>query len=278
MKAMVLAAPGRPLALEERPDPQPGPGEIRVRVEACAVCRTDLHVVDGELARTAAADRPRPRDRRHRRRARRRRDGAGASASASAFRGSATPAATAPTAARTREPLRRAGLHRLQARRRLRHPRRRRRRATPCRSTAVDDPVAAAPLLCAGLIGWRSLQVAGDGAAHRPLRLRRRRPHRRPGLPLAGPRGLCLHAAGDAAAQAHSRLARRAWAGGSDERRPSRSTRPSSSRRSARWCRRRLRAVRKGGRVVCGGIHMSDIPSSPIACCGRSGSSSRSPI
>src|SRR4051812_45461255 len=49
MKAMVLRAIGQPLALEERPDPTPGPGEIRLRVEACAVCRTDLHVVDGEL-------------------------------------------------------------------------------------------------------------------------------------------------------------------------------------------------------------------------------------
>src|SRR5689334_13302531 len=50
MRAMVLEAPGRPLALVERADPQPGPGEVRLRVEACAVCRTDLHVVDGELA------------------------------------------------------------------------------------------------------------------------------------------------------------------------------------------------------------------------------------
>ena len=49
MHAMVLAAPGLPLEWTERPDPQPGPGELRLRVEACAVCRTDLHVVDGEL-------------------------------------------------------------------------------------------------------------------------------------------------------------------------------------------------------------------------------------
>jgi propanol-preferring alcohol dehydrogenase len=49
MQAMVLEAPGRPLVLRERADPQPGPGEIRVRVSACGVCRTDLHVVDGDL-------------------------------------------------------------------------------------------------------------------------------------------------------------------------------------------------------------------------------------
>src|SRR5450755_687434 len=49
MRAMVLHAPHQPLCMEARPDPEPGPGEIVIRVEACAVCRTDLHVVDGEL-------------------------------------------------------------------------------------------------------------------------------------------------------------------------------------------------------------------------------------
>ncbi|TGV94075.1 alcohol dehydrogenase, partial [Mesorhizobium sp. M2E.F.Ca.ET.154.01.1.1] len=47
MKAMVLEKSGTPLHLVARPDPMPGPGEIRLKVEACAVCRTDLHVVDG---------------------------------------------------------------------------------------------------------------------------------------------------------------------------------------------------------------------------------------
>lgn len=49
MKAMVLRQSGRALCHEERDLPSPGPGQVRVRVEACAVCRTDLHVVDGEL-------------------------------------------------------------------------------------------------------------------------------------------------------------------------------------------------------------------------------------
>src|ERR1700688_456371 len=49
MHAMVLRARGAPLVLEERPDPVPGAGEMRIRVEACAVCRTDLHLIDGEL-------------------------------------------------------------------------------------------------------------------------------------------------------------------------------------------------------------------------------------
>ncbi|KON80698.1 alcohol dehydrogenase catalytic domain-containing protein [Azoarcus sp. PA01] len=49
MRAMVLDAPGTPLRLAELPVPQPGAGEILLRVEACGVCRTDLHLVDGEL-------------------------------------------------------------------------------------------------------------------------------------------------------------------------------------------------------------------------------------
>ena len=49
MKAMVLTQPGHPLELEERPVPDPGPGEVLIKVQACAVCRTDLHVIDGDL-------------------------------------------------------------------------------------------------------------------------------------------------------------------------------------------------------------------------------------
>src|SRR5260370_25589456 len=49
MRAMVLSAPRAPLQLQERQDPLPGDGEIRVKVSACGVCRTDLHVVDAEL-------------------------------------------------------------------------------------------------------------------------------------------------------------------------------------------------------------------------------------
>lgn len=49
MGAMVLAAPRQPLALRELPMPEPASGEVLIRVEACGVCRTDLHLVDGEL-------------------------------------------------------------------------------------------------------------------------------------------------------------------------------------------------------------------------------------
>ena len=51
LRAMVFRGTGRALALEERPIPEPGPGEVLVRVVACGVCRTDLHVVDGARAR-----------------------------------------------------------------------------------------------------------------------------------------------------------------------------------------------------------------------------------
>ncbi len=49
MKAMILEAAGRPLKMIEREVPQPGPGQVLVSIDACAVCRTDLHVVDGDL-------------------------------------------------------------------------------------------------------------------------------------------------------------------------------------------------------------------------------------
>ena len=49
MRAMVLDGPGQPLRLEERPVPVPGAGEVQIQVQACAVCRTDLHIVDGDL-------------------------------------------------------------------------------------------------------------------------------------------------------------------------------------------------------------------------------------
>ena len=67
MRAMVLRRPGEPLVLEERPAPEPGPHDLRLRVEACGVCRTDLHVVDGELPHPKLPDRAGPRNRRPRR-------------------------------------------------------------------------------------------------------------------------------------------------------------------------------------------------------------------
>ena len=140
----------------------PGPGQVLVRVKACAVCRTDLHVVDGELPHPklplipgheivgeVVGLRPRPSPVR-------------ASASGSASRGSATPAAPAPTAARGRENLCDApgftgytldgGYAELAVA-----------DAAYCFPLPDRyDDAQAAPLLCAGLIGWRTLRMAGD--------------------------------------------------------------------------------------------------------------------
>ena len=60
MRAMVLNRIGAPLEAIERPDPLPGPGEIRLKISACGVCRTDLHVVDGDLPDPPSADHSRP--------------------------------------------------------------------------------------------------------------------------------------------------------------------------------------------------------------------------
>ena len=126
------------------------------------------------------------------------------------------------------------------------------------------DDVSIAPLLCAGLIGWRSLVMAGDAEAARHLWLRRGRAHRRPGRALAGPLGLRLHP-----------IRRRRGAGfcppagrGMGRRlRTSCLTTPLDAAiiyaPAGELVPAALRAVRKGGRVVCAGIHMSDIPSFP---------------
>ena len=99
MKMMVLHEIGKPLTLEERPLPRPGSGEVLVRVEACAVCRTDLHVVDGELPNPKLPSYPATRLS-----ALSRRSGMGApvlqSAHASAFHGLDTPAAAVLIASR----------------------------------------------------------------------------------------------------------------------------------------------------------------------------------
>ena len=123
---MVLERPGEPLARRAARSAA-GPGQVLISVGACGVCRTDLHIVDGELDRAEAAARARPPDRRRVVEA-----GEGAerfaAASGSACPGWAGPAASAATAVeRPREPLRPRPLHRLRPRRRLRRAGRRRR-------------------------------------------------------------------------------------------------------------------------------------------------------
>ena len=127
------------------------------------------------------------------------------------------------------------------------------------------DPVATAPLLCAGLIGWRSLKMAGDGrtigiygfgaAAHIIAQVCR----------WQGRRVFAFTRPGDAAGQAFARSMGAEWAGGSDDKPPAPLDAAILFAPVGALVPSALAAVRKGGRVVCGGIHMSDIPSFPYS-------------
>ena len=161
----------------------------------------------------APAARPRPPDRRHRPRGGRR-------GGRRARRAGRRPVARLDVRRvpvlpqRPREPLRPRALHRPRRRRRLR-----RRGPSPTRASASRCPRAtttsqAAPLLCAGLIGYRALRMTGDAERLGPLRLRRRRAHRLPGR-ASTRAGACSPSPAPAtrAAQAFARSARREWAG-----------------------------------------------------------------
>jgi len=127
------------------------------------------------------------------------------------------------------------------------------------------DPVAAAPLLCAGLIGWRSLKAAGDvrtiglygfgAAAHIVIQV----------CLWQGRRVFAFTRPGDGAAQAFARSMGAEWAGGSDDQPPRPLDAAILFAPVGALVPAALRHVRKGGRVVCGGIHMSDIPSFPYS-------------
>ncbi|MGZ8254028.1 MAG: zinc-dependent alcohol dehydrogenase family protein, partial [Burkholderiaceae bacterium] len=127
-----------------------------------------------------------------------------------------------------------------------------------------QDAIHAAPLLCAGLIGWRSLRMAGDeaediglygfgAAAHLVAQVARHE----------GRRVHAFTRPGDIEAQAFARGLGVAWAGGSDERAPRPLDAAIIFAPVGALVPQALNAVKKGGRVVCGGIHMSDIPSFP---------------
>ncbi len=122
-----------------------------------------------------------------------------------------------------------------------------------------------APLLCAGLIGWRSLKAAGDGKAIGLY-----------GFGAAGHiivqvcrwQGRRVHAftrPGDTAAQDFARSLGAAWAGGSNEKPPEELDAAILFAPVGGLVPAALAAVRKGGRVICGGIHMSDIPAFPYS-------------
>ena len=263
MLAMRLALPGALLRAEEMPDPEPQPGEVRIRVSACGVCRTDLHVVDGELPSRRSPITPG-----HEIVGYVERTGAGVSGFGIGKRvgvgwlGGVCGACS--YCAADRENLcdapeftgytRDGGFatHVL-ADARFVYP----------LPDALGDDAAAAPLLCAGLIGWRSLVAAGDGgalglfgfgaAAHIILQVAK----------WQGRRVFVFTRPNDAESQAFARGLCADWVGGADEL-------PDEALDAAiiyapvgALVPAALRAVRKGGRVVCAGIHMSDIPSFP---------------
>ena len=262
MKAMLLDAPGAALRLAEVPRPEPAAGEVRVRVAACGVCRTDLHVADGDLKHPKLPIIPG-----HEIVGRVDKLGPGVTRFAVGDR------VGIPWLGRTCGacPYCRAGRENL------------------CDAPgftgyqidggyaeyAVADAaycfplpeglgdVAAAPLLCAGLIGYRALTMAGrcerlgiygfGAAAHIVAQVARHE----------GTATYAFTRPDDTPAQAFARELGCVWAGGSDEAPPAPLDAAIIFAPVGPLVPAALAAVRKGGTVVLGGIHMSDIPAMP---------------
>jgi len=262
MRAAVLRKPHLPLVLEERPVPAPGPGEVLVRVRACGVCRTDLHIADGEL--------PEPK--------------------LPLVLGHQVVGVVV-EAGREVQGLRvgdRVGIPWLgwtcgecgYCRRGLENLCRRaqftgyHRDGGFAEYAVADaryafplpegyDDLHAAPLLCAGLIGYRCLRVAGEGerlglygfgaAAHLIAQV----------AAYQGRRVFAFTRPGDVEAQAFARELGAVWAGGSDELPPEPLDAAVVLAPVGALVVQALRATAPAGVVVCGGIHMSDIPSFP---------------
>ena len=258
---MVLCEPRRRLRHEERPDPEPGAGEVLLRVEACAVCRTDLHIVDGELAAPRLPIVPG-----HEIVGVVERRGAGVAAIAVGARVGVPwlghTCGVCPYCRSGAENLCDAPVFTGHGRDGgfASHVVAEAAYCIPLQSDA--DPVHLAPLLCAGLIGWRSLRMAGEGvrelglygfgaAAHLVAQVAQ----------LEGTRVHAFTRPGDVHGQAFARGLGAVWAGGSDERPPVELDAAIVFAPAGALVPVALAAVRKGGRVVCGGIHMSDIPS-----------------
>jgi len=256
---MVLHEQRTPLRLEDRPVPEPGPGQVLLRVRACAVCRTDLHIVDGELPRPKLPVIP------------------GHQIVATVEQGGRRFAAGervgVPWLGWTDGTCRfcRTGRENL---------------CDQARFTGYDldggyaemaladerycfpvpdsyDDLQAAPLLCAGLIGYRTLRFAGDAeriglygfgaAAHLIAQV----------AVHQGRRVFAFTRPGDAEGQRFARELGAVWAGGSDEKPPDELDAALIFAPVGALVPVALRATSKGGTVVAGGIHMSDIPSFP---------------
>jgi propanol-preferring alcohol dehydrogenase len=274
MRAMVFEGVGRPLRAVELPIPQPGPDELLLRVQACGVCRTDLHLLDGEVEIVSP-----PRILGHQ-----------IVGTVEPFEGSGTARAKPPDGGAESERPTRVGVPWLgwtcgkcefctSGRENL-CPNA---RFTGCdidggmAEYAVADrrfcfPIPdgypdaqAAPLLCAGLIGYRALRFCGPArrlglygfgaAAHILAQLARWQDRR----------VFAFTRPGDAAAQAFARELGAAWAGGSDELPPEELDAAIVFAPDGSLVPAALGALARGGTVVCGGIHMSDIPAFPYS-------------
>jgi alcohol dehydrogenase, propanol-preferring len=255
MRAMVLDSPGRPLRIAELPLPEPGDGESLIRVHACGVCRTDLHVLDGEVRAGKLPVVP-------------------GHQIVGTDEGSGERVGV-PWLGWTCGVCRycRSGRENLCDRARF----------TGCdrdggfAGYAVADrrfcfpipdgypDLQAAPLLCAGLIGHRALRMAGDAerlglygfgaSAHIVCQVAR---HQRR-------RVFAFTRAGDEPGQRFARELGAEWAGAADDTPPEELDAAIVFAPAGALVRTALRALAKGGTVVCAGIHMSDVPSFPYA-------------
>jgi len=262
MKAMVPEQPGTPLKLVQRPDPQPGPDQVQVAITACGVCRTDLHVVDGELPEpklplvlghevvgTVAA---RGRD------VARFEEGArvgipwlgwtcGTCRFCAGGRGNLCERAK--FAGYTLD-----GGYADYALVDARY-------AFPIHGRYSD--AEAAPLLCAGLIGYRSLKLAGEAERLGLYGFGVAAPLVAPVARHQGRRVFAFVRPGDAEAKAFALELGAVWAGDSGGVPPEELDAAIIYAPVGALVPAALRAVAPGGTVVCAGIHMSDIPSFP---------------
>jgi propanol-preferring alcohol dehydrogenase len=263
MTAMECRRPGASLVRIERPVPAPGPGEVLIEVAACGVCRTDLHVLDGEIpptypiipgheivGRVAAL-------------------GEGVAGLALSHR------VGVPWLGRTCGacPYCREGRENLCDAPEFTGATRDGGYASHVVADArfcfslpdTLDDFHAAPLLCAGLIGWRAYRMAGEtrrlglygfgAAAHLLAQV----------AVHDGREVFAFTRPDDAAGQAFARSLGCAWAGGSDEPPPRELDAAILFAPVGALVPAALKTVRKGGRVVCAGIHMSDVPGFPYA-------------